>query len=158
MDFSTAIERVLAHEGGYVFLAKDPGGETQWGISKRSYPGVDIRALTRDGAKALYLRDFWAPVVQFAEGALQFQMLDAAINHGMKRATKFLQAALKVEQDGVLGPQGRAALAAADPKDVHLLYLAERFEFWCGLETFATFGRGWVRRGAQDLRYVAQDN
>ncbi|MBA3605213.1 MAG: hypothetical protein H0W46_04425 [Acidimicrobiia bacterium] len=159
MDFTTAIDRVLGHEGGYVFHAKDPGGETRWGISKRSYPNVDIRALTREGAKALYLRDFWMPCVRLVtDGALQFQMMDAAVNHGMRRATKFLQGALKVTQDGVFGPQGRAALAAADLKDVHLLYMAERFEFWCDLETFATFGRGWVRRGAQQLRYIAQDN
>ncbi len=159
ITFDAAIERVLGHEGGYVNDPRDPGGETNWGIAKRSYPNVDIKHLTRDGAKALYLRDFWAPCAAFvADSALVFQMLDAAINHGMSRATKFLQGALKVTQDGAFGPQGRAALAAADIKDVHLLYLAERFEFWCSLETFATFGRGWTRRGAQDLRYLAADN
>lgn len=159
LDFETAIERVLAHEGGYTWNSQDPGGETQWGISKRSYPDVDIKALTRDGAKALYLRDFWAPCASFVtDSALVFQMLDAAINHGMSRATKFLQAALGVPADGAFGKASRAALEKAHITDVHLLYLAERFEFWCSLGTFATFGRGWVRRGARDLRYLAQDN
>jgi lysozyme family protein len=159
MDFDTAIGRVLSHEGGYVFNSKDPGGETKYGISKRSYPDVDIKSLTWESACALYRRDFWDPCVSLvSDSALVFQMLDAAINHGMKRATKFLQAALGVAADGVFGRDSHRALATADIKDVHLLYLAERFEFWCDLETFSEFGRGWTRRGAQDLRYLAQDN
>ena len=31
----------------------DPGGETNWGISKREYPDLDIKNLTRDEAKAV---------------------------------------------------------------------------------------------------------
>jgi len=159
ITFDAAIERVLAHEGGYVNNPADPGGETQWGISKRSYPNVNIKALTRDGAKQLYKSDFWDPVAsKIEDSALVFQVLDAAINHGMDNAVRFLQRALGVADDGHFGPLGQAALAMADIHDVHLLYLAERLEFWCKLKTFDTFGRGWTRRGAQDLRYLAQDN
>ena len=32
--FNQFIERVLSHEGGYVNHPKDPGGETNWGITK----------------------------------------------------------------------------------------------------------------------------
>lgn len=159
MDFATAIERILAHEGGYVNDPADPGKETQWGISKRSYPRLDIKALTRDHAKLIYEKDFWLPVAYYAQdGALQFQMLDAAVNHGSDNATRFLQRALKVADDGHFGPISRAALAAADPKDVHLLFMAERFTFWARLSTFPRFGAGWVLRGAQNLRYIAGDN
>jgi lysozyme family protein len=38
MNFDEAFSRLLGHEGGYVDNPKDPGGETNWGISKRSYP------------------------------------------------------------------------------------------------------------------------
>ena len=82
--FRDYIERVLSHEGGYVNDPRDPGGETRWGISKRSYPHVDIKRLTRDDAIAIYERDFWRRVQgdklprQFA-----FQALDAAVNHGI---------------------------------------------------------------------------
>ena len=159
IDFETAIERVLGHEGGYVNDPDDPGGETQWGISKRSYPDVDIKALTRDGAKLLYERDFWKPVAQTTDdSALRFQMLDAAVNHGMDNAIRFAQRAVSVADDGHWGAHSRAALARMDSHDVHLLFMAERLEFWSKLKKFDAFGRGWVRRGAQDLRYIARDN
>ncbi|HFC6667126.1 TPA: glycosyl hydrolase 108 family protein, partial [Neisseria meningitidis] len=35
-EFNRFIERVLSHEGGYVNHPKDPGGETNWGITKRT--------------------------------------------------------------------------------------------------------------------------
>lgn len=159
IDFETAIERILSHEGGYVFHPADPGGETQWGISKRSYPNVDIKALTRDGAKQLYLRDFWNPVAStVGDDALRFQMLDAAVNHGMGNAVRFLQRAIDVADDGHWGPRSQATLALKDAHDVHVLFMAERFEFWAKLASFDSFGRGWVRRGAANLRYLARDN
>lgn len=159
MDFATAIERVLSHEGGYVNDPRDPGGETQWGISKRSYPDTDIRALTREAAKAIYMRDFWLPVASCAsDGALQFQLMDAAVNHGMGNAVRFLQRAVGVADDGHFGPHSKAALERMDKHDAHLLFMAERFEFWAKLKSFDAFGRGWTRRGAQNLRYIAGDN
>ena len=159
MNFETAIERILQHEGGYVFNPRDPGGETQWGISKRSYPNVDIKALTRDVAKAIYERDFWRPVAStVADGALQFQLVDAAVNHGMGNAVRFLQRAVGVADDGHWGPFSAAAMLRMPAADAHLLFMAERFEFWAKLSTFEAFGRGWTRRGAQNLRFLAKDN
>ena len=58
-SFDEIIEVVLHHEGGYVNDPKDPGGETNYGISKRAYPDVDIKNLTEDGAKDIYRRDYW---------------------------------------------------------------------------------------------------
>lgn len=159
IDFDTAIERVLGHEGGYVNDPADPGGETNWGISRRSYPSLDIKNLTREDAKAIYKRDFWEPVAsKVSDTALVYQMLDAAINHGMDNAIRFLQRALDVADDGHFGPRSAAALVMSDIKDVHLLFMAERLEFWTRLARFDRYGRGWVRRGAQQLRYIAQDN
>jgi lysozyme family protein len=120
---------------------------------------VNIKTLTREGAKAIYLRDFWTPVAtKISDSALCFQVLDAAVNHGIGNAIRFLQRAIGVADDGAFGPASIAALQARDPHDVHLLFMAERFEFWAKLKTFDTFGRGWVRRGAQNLRFLAKDN
>jgi lysozyme family protein len=58
-DFTASVEDVLKWEGGYVNDPDDPGGETNFGISKRSYPTLDIKGLTRDGAIAIYYRDWW---------------------------------------------------------------------------------------------------
>ena len=48
--FLKAVEMVLAHEGGYSCDPQDPGGETKFGISKKSYPNLDIEHLSRDEA------------------------------------------------------------------------------------------------------------
>ncbi len=58
-QFDKLIDRVLSHEGGYSNDPQDPGGETQWGISKRAHPDVNIKALTRAQAIDIYRADYW---------------------------------------------------------------------------------------------------
>lgn len=158
IDFDTAIERVLSHEGGYVNNPADPGGETMWGIAKRSYPQLNIAALTRDDAKEIYRRDFWTSMGSLvADSALQFQLLDAAVNHGAGNAVRMLQRAVGVADDGHWGPTSHAALAALEPRDALDLFLAERLAFFTKLRAFDTFGRGWANRIAANLRFVALD-
>lgn len=159
VTFEVAIERILSHEGGYVNHPNDPGGETKWGIAKRSYPNEDIKNMTRERAKELYEQDFWNPVCKLIpDGAMRFQLLDAAVNHGMGNAVRFLQRAIGVADDGWFGAASTKAYLEMEQVDVHLLFVAERLEFWTKLKTFDSFGRGWTRRGAQNLRYIAQDN
>lgn len=156
--FTRAIERVLAHEGGFVDNPDDPGGKTRWGISQRAYPHLDIATLTRTQAIALYRRDAWTPIRGDAlPEAVAFQVLDAAVNHGVLRAVGWLQQTLGVRVDGVVGPATRAAAADADPIALIFVYNAARLEFYARLRTFPTFGRGWTRRIAANLRFAAQD-
>lgn len=157
--FLELIDRVLAHEGGYVNDPRDPGGETKWGISKRSYPQLNIKGLTRDDAKAIYERDFWQRVQgDKLPRPFAFQALDAAVNHGIGNAVRWMQRAAGVADDGHIGPATLAAVARAEPADLVLNFNAERLEFYARLQTFDTFGRGWTRRVAGNLRYAAQDN
>jgi lysozyme family protein len=157
--FLDLIDRVLSHEGGYVNDPRDPGGETKWGISKRSYPGVDIRGLTRQDAIAIYERDFWQRVQgDKLPRSFAFQALDAAVNHGIGNAVRWMQRAAGVADDGYIGPATLAAVGRAEPADLVLAFNAERLEFYAKLGTFDVFGRGWTRRVAGNLRYAAQDN
>ena len=64
--FDQAIEVILKHEGGYANNPNDSGGETKYGISKRSYPELNIRGLTRDYAKKIYEQDFWKPLKSYS--------------------------------------------------------------------------------------------
>lgn len=158
-QFDSLIGRVLSHEGGYVNDPKDPGGETQWGISKQSYPNVDIRSLKREQAIELYRRDFWQRVQgDKLPAAVAFQVLDAAVNHGIGNAVRWMQRAAGVADDGVIGPRTLAAISATSPADLVLLFNAERLDFYAKLGTFDRFGRGWTRRVAGNLRFAAQDN
>ena len=58
-NFQQAIQFVLKHEGGYVCNPNDPGGETNYGISKQEYPDLDIKNLTVANAMDIYQRDYW---------------------------------------------------------------------------------------------------
>lgn len=156
--FDDYINRILSHEGGYVNHPNDPGGETKWGIAKRSYPTLDIKSLTREQAIEIYRRDFWDPFKGFLPMAVEFQALDAAVNHGIGNANRWLQRAAGVADDGHIGPVTRHALSQIIAEDLVLLFNAERLEFYTKLTTWPTFGKGWVRRVAQNLRYAAEDN
>ena len=87
-----------------------------------------------------------------------FQALDAAVNHGIGNAVRWIQRAAGVADDGIIGPATLAAVARSEAADLVLNFNAERLEFYAKLGTFDTFGRGWTRRVAGNLRYAAQDN
>jgi len=152
MEFDQAFEQLIGHEGGYVNDPRDPGGETNWGVSKRSYPAVDIKALTIDGAKAIYRRDFWdrcrAPDLP---PALRFDVFDGAVNSGVGQSVKWVQQAIGATADGVLGPLSLAALNERNPAAVAARYNGHRLMFMTELKTWSAFSGGWARRIASNL-------
>lgn len=159
MNFDEAFDRLIGHEGGYVDNPNDPGGETNWGISRRSYPKIDIKNLTRFGAKTIYYNDFWLRgQMEKFDGAISFQVFDAAVNHGIETAVRLLQRAIGVADDGHMGPVTVAAVKARTVPDVLMLFIAERLDFWTKCSKWDSFGKGWTRRGAADLRYAAKDS
>ena len=89
--FEKCISFVLEKEGGYVNNPNDPGGETRWGISKRSYPKVDIKNLTIDQAKGIYLVDYWTPLgCGGYDDKLARAILDAGVNCGVGTVLKWI--------------------------------------------------------------------
>lgn len=159
MKFEIAIERVLGIEAGYVNDPNDPGGETKWGISKRSYPDLDIKNLTRLDAINIYERDFWNKISGDAlPNAISYQLLDSAVNSGISESIRFLQRSIDVADDGHFGPASNAALDKADKNDTLLLFNAERLEYMTKLKNWPNAGKGWARRIAKNLRYAAKDN
>ncbi|TJZ75564.1 glycoside hydrolase family 108 protein [Chitiniphilus eburneus] len=162
MNFDQAFDRLIGHEGGYVNHPSDPGGETNWGVTKRvamenGYTGP-MKALSRDQAKRIYQTAYWGKAkCERLPGAIAFQLFDAAVNHGIANGTRFLQRAAGVADDGVIGPKTLAAVSSADIADVLLAFNAERLAFYTQLSTFSTFGKGWVNRVAGNLRYAVED-
>jgi len=159
MNFQDAFDRLIGHEGGYVNNPDDPGGETNWGISKRSYPNIDIKNLTRDGAKAIYLRDFWNRIKgDKLHDGVAYQLFDFAVNSGIETAVRYFQRAIGVADDGHWGPLSQAAADAMSETDSLMLINAERLDFMTRLSNWPNASRGWSRRIAQNLRYGAQDS
>lgn len=158
MNFDQAFDRLMGNEGGYVNNPQDPGGETNWGICKRSYPDVDIANLTRDQAKSIYMRDFWLRGnMDGFNPAIAFQVFDIAVNSGIETAIRMIQRAVGVADDGNIGPVTMAAINSMQVPAVIVCLIAERLDFWRKLSTWQTFGAGWTARAATDLRYAAKD-
>lgn len=143
--FDRALALVLRHEGGLVDDPKDPGGLTNFGISQRAYPNVNIRALDQVAAGAIYRRDYWDAIKgdQLPEG-LAICVFDAAVNMGVDKAIRLLQKACAVQVDGILGPN--TLRAASRLPDAVARFSADRAIAYTGIRNFDLYGRGWLRR------------
>ena len=147
MIFEQAIELVLGHEGGYVNDPKDAGGETNWGISKKSYPDLDIKNLTREQAKSIYKKDYWMKCkCDDLPSELRLIMFDGAVNQGVGFMCKSLQEAAQVQADGVIGPVTLKKVNSIEVK-ILLSVLAQKREARYKFNPqFARFGNGWMAR------------
>ena len=145
--FDKAIKVILKHEGGYVNHPSDPGGETNYGISKRAYPSLDIDKLSEHDAKVIYKEDYWDKIRgdDLPEG-LSLVVFDMAVNAGIKRAIKLLQGILRVKKDGIIGPKTLGSIEGRDIKELIYLYSIERITYYTSLSTFNVFGKGWIKR------------
>lgn len=156
MNFDQAFDVLIGHEGGYANHPDDPGGETMWGVTARvarkdGYCG-DMRDLPRDRAKAIYRRMYWDAVrADELPPAVRFDVFDGAVNSGPGRSVEWLQQACGTATDGQLGPK---TLAAAHASDCGLAarYNGHRLQFMTDLGTWGSFGKGWARRIAGNLR------
>lgn len=155
--FDRAFEIVIGHEGGYSNSENDPGGETNFGISKRAHPDEDIKGMTLERAKEIYHKDYWLALEAFnLPVPIEIMLFDMAVNMGQRRAVSVMQRAAKVKDDGILGPVTRAALTAQNSRELLREITAQRIVYYADLETFKTFGLGWVRRSLKLLDEVQQ--
>ncbi|WP_162784736.1 glycoside hydrolase family 108 protein [Paracoccus suum] len=149
-NFEECLSEVLKHEGGYVNDPRDPGGETNMGISRRTYPNENIKGMTRARAAVLYRRDFWDAVQGDAlPPGLDLVAFDGAVNSGPRRGAEWLQAGIGgLEIDGKIGQ--RTLIAATETPAVVAIDRAcdARLAFLRRLGTWPHFGVGWSRRVA----------
>ena len=153
--FNMLVQKVLAHEGGYVNNPLDKGGETNLGISKRFYPKVDIKNLTAAQATEIYYTDYWkrARLDKIAElgdayTPLVYQLFKAVVNIGQIKAVKLLQKSLGVPADGVLGAATLNAIK--NGQNVYLTFTRDLLYFYFSLaladKTQANFLKGLIYR------------
>jgi lysozyme family protein len=160
--FLKAFDYVMYHEGGYSNDPKDPGGETKYGISKRSYPQLDIKSLTRDQAKQIYFVDFWAKskCEDIADETLAVKLFDLAVHAGIPQAVKLIQRALRsagqsVVEDGIIGPTTLVAINKSDPTDLLAALKSETAGFYRLIAqanpSQQRFIEGWLRRAYHNV-------
>jgi len=147
MEFSKAIQFILNAEGGYVNHPKDPGGETNYGISKRSYPNLDIKNLTKEAATEIYFKDFWQRLsIDSLPPMLRLPVFDCAVNQGPHFAIGTLQAVLGVAVDGKIGPVTLQKASSCSAERILSKYMWRRLEKYQINSKWGTFGTGWALR------------
>src|SRR5215467_13679816 len=137
--FYAQIKQTLAFEGGYGNDPDDPGGETNFGISKAAYPDVDIANLTQDDAIEIYKRDYWhKPRIDGLPDSVSGKVFDMGVNMGPHTAIRIWQECLNdmgadptLATDGGIGPATIKASEAADQAQCLTAYkaaLAKHYE------------------------------
>ena len=160
MKFEQAFTKLLGHEGGYVNHPNDPGGETNWGITKAvarefGYTG-SMRDLPRDTAKRIYRVKYWDTVkADEMPDAVRYPLFDAAVNSGVGQAARWLQRALGVADDGKIGAITIAKAKQSDGVAVASAMIGQRLQFMTNLSTWPAFGKGWARRIASLMQEAA---
>jgi lysozyme family protein len=155
--FDHALKIILKHEGGYVNHPRDPGGETNLGVTKRVWQtwvgrtNVDMRTLTPAKVAPLYKAQYWDKVRgDDFPPALSLVLFDFGVNAGVSRAAKMLQRIVGAVADGQIGRGTRQAVqlyvTAHGLAKLVEAYSEARRDYYRALSTFDTFGRGWLRR------------
>ena len=152
MEFPEAIVHILAAEGGYSNNPKDPGGETRYGITKRTarahgYLG-SMRTLPMATAARIYKVSYWdACQCGQLPPWLRLAVFDAAVHSGPAQSVRWLQQALGVPVTGRIGPETVAAAAGkTDCQAVIDALLDMRLAYLQRLKNWNTFKNGWTAR------------
>lgn len=154
-NWDTALKHILKWEGGYVNHPSDPGGRTNLGVTQKvweewvGHPVTeeDMRGLTIEMVAPLYHKRYW-DVVRGDDlpSGVDLCVFDCAVNAGVGRASKFLQQAVGVNADGAIGPKTLEAVTKLPAEEIVERFCDLREAHYKSLSTFATFGKGWMRR------------
>ena len=153
-NFDHCLKLVLAHEGLWADHPKDPGGATMKGVTLATYrkyrPGAtkaQLRAISDADLAMIYRAGYWNKVKgDDLPAGLDLVAFDAAVNSGPGRGARWLQEALGVNPDGVIGPKTIAAAKGAHKEAVIDRACSIRLNWLRTLPHWPTFGKGWSRR------------
>lgn len=170
MSIASMLDAIIRREGSaYTDDPYDNGGATKYGITQntlsawrqRDVPKDEVKALTENEARQIYTAFYLVrPGFQRLEHEdVQAMMLDAAVQHGPEAATKMLQRALKVKDDGVLGQVTLTAAHLMNPRRLCVMLLAQRARYYGRIitndPTQARFAAGWMNRLGECMEQVA---
>ena len=153
-NFDECLKMLLHHEGGYVNHPKDPGGETNLGVTKRVYEKwggtKDMKDLTVEDVAPIYKKNYWNRCkCDDLESGVDWVVFDWAVNSGTGRAAKAIKKICGASQDGAIGPKTLALIKTQDTEYVIEEFGKIRQNFYESLKTFDTFGKGWTRRNKE---------
>jgi lysozyme family protein len=156
MDFPRAFDLLITHEGGFGNHPNDPGGATMYGVTEvvaraEGYTGP-MRELSLDFAKQVYRKRFWdACRCDSMPDVIRYPLFDAAVNSGPSQAIKWLQVAVGVKADGVIGPITQQTVNVLPAQVTRQKMIGNRLRFMTNLNNWPSFSKGWARRVAAIL-------
>jgi lysozyme family protein len=168
------ITDVLRREGSaFTDDPTDHGGPTKYGITLRdlrvwrqslTVTASDVEALTEADARAIYRQRYIADpgFDRIRDEWMRAFIVDCGVLQGPRNAVKFLQRALGVVTDGVLGPVTLAALETAQVQPLRKAVIRERIQHLiaCAVadvppdvlsSTNLKYLRGWLNRATSFL-------
>jgi len=154
-NFDHSLDLVLKSEGGFVNNPKDPGGMTNLGVTANTWSSFkgratnekEMRSLTRDDVAPLYEKKYWdACKCDDLPSGIDYLVFDFAVNSGPGRSIKMLQRALGLPEDGAVGPVTLQNVDVMDKTELISRFSDAKKHFYESLPTFATFGKGWLKR------------
>jgi hypothetical protein len=154
-NFDRCMSVILANEGGFVNSETDPGGATNYGITKRTLEAFlgkpvtidDVKNLSSSTAIEIYRANYWNLMLcDSLPSGLDLMVFDYGVNSGPGQAIRSLQKLVGVTEDGAMGKVTLPAVAKAVPKNLISELAAARLALLQGLPAFATDGPGWTRR------------
>ena len=158
-NYEAALAHVLRSEGLWSDNPKDPGGATMKGITLVVYrewkrnPHItkeELRVIPDEDVYNLYKQNYWDKVHgDDLPSGVDYAVFDSAVNMGVGRASKLIQEAAGVTADGVLGPASLSAIQKANAKELIEKFSQLKESFYKSLQTFPTFGKGWLNRVAE---------
>lgn len=148
---------------GYVNDPLDTGGETKYGIAANAHTDVDIKKLDWARAKDIFYRKYWlsgsCDKLSPRVGVLHF---DCCVNHGVHRASIFLQRSVGVADDGQIGPITLNAAAQINSVRLCELICGQRELFYHRIvknnPSQKRFLNGWLSRCEEVKQYVMSLN
>jgi lysozyme family protein len=158
--FRKSLPFILRWEGGYVDHPDDPGGRTNKGVTQKTYdqwragqglPSRHVESIEDHEVERIYESGYWVPPrCDLLQRQLDLVQFDTAVNMGVGRAVRLLQAALGCGVDGAFGPQTETAAAGCDLGTTVIAYCDAREAYYRRLAErkprLAVFLRGWLNR------------
>ena len=180
-NFEKALAQTLKNEGvfngktGYVNDKNDNGGETNYGITKAKARECGYNGKMCDipfnKVKEIYYNEYWkkSNADNISNFNISFLLFDFAVNTGVKNACKKLQIAInkisgsKLVIDGIIGQKTINAIDKyINNEHYHFYvnqlektYIAEILNYYSSLSKFNIFGKGWINRVANNIKFLA---
>jgi lysozyme family protein len=137
----------------------DPGGATMDGIIQSEFneycqvnrlPYTSVLNCPQTDGYTIFFQNYWLPYCPKLPPGLNLEYFDSDVNEGPTEATRILQVALGVTNDGIFGTETQAAVNNIPNLDnVINVFTARRQVVYRETSGFNLFGTDWIRRAIE---------